>query len=141
VWSDVFRAVGGFDDSHPKEIIMKDVSDFAAVPAPCDDETVGRSIGVPVMVDGRPLDVSVVPLGPASLVLARTPTGVLACGAIDPVPLGRLGIAAARVRPTRGPSVTDLEDLLAGEVTEANSAAKDRGVSVGMSGREAVALL
>jgi uncharacterized protein YunC (DUF1805 family) len=81
----------------------------------------------------------VVPLGPAKLVLAVTAAGgVLACGAVDPAPLGRLGIPAARVRPTRGPSVADAEDLLAAEVTEANDAARARGVTPGLSGREAL---
>lgn len=83
-----------------------------------------------------------VPLGAASLVLALTADGgVLGCGAIDPAPLGRFGIAAARVRPTTGPSVATGADLLAGVVTEANALAQERGVVVGMAGDAAVALL
>lgn len=88
---------------------------------------------------GGVVQVVTVPLGPASLVLAMTADGgVLACGAIDPGPLGRLGIAAARVRPTTGPSVACAADLFAGVVTEANDGAQARGVVVGMGGEAAL---
>ena len=84
---------------------------------------------------GRRVSVDVVPLGPASLVLARTDAGgVLACGAVDPVPLGRFGLAVARVRPTGGGSVASFDDLLRGTVTEANDLARERGVTPGMTG-------
>ena len=92
-----------------------------------------------LVVDGRRAEVYAIPLGAARLVLARGQSGgVLGCGAIDPAPLGRLGIAAARVRPTGGPSIAGAEDLLAGEVREANDAARALGVVPGMSGREAL---
>jgi uncharacterized protein YunC (DUF1805 family) len=94
-------------------------------------------------VEGRGIRVSVVPLGQANLVLAQTTStgGVLACGAVDPSPLEKFGVPAARVRPTRGPSVVHAEDLLTGLVTEANGPATALGVRPGMSGREAITLL
>ncbi len=94
-----------------------------------------------VSVAGRELVVHVAPLGPATLVVAVSDTGVLACGAVDPGPLGRLGLPAARVRPTRGPSIASAADLFAGVVTEANDAAVARGVVVGMTGEAAAAIL
>lgn len=93
------------------------------------------------VVEGRPAEVVVLPLGPVSLVYARTDHGLLACGAIDPAALERFGIAAARVRPTTGSSITNLEDLLAGEVREANGPAQALGLVPGMTGRAAFARL
>ena len=48
-------------------------------------------------VEGRSAEIVVLPLGPVSLVYARTERGVLACGAIDPVAGMKFGIALARV--------------------------------------------
>lgn len=88
------------------------------------------------------VQVVTVPLGAASIVLAVTADGgVLGCGAVDPGPLGRLGIPAARVRPTTGPSVANAADLFAGVVTEANAPAQARGVVDGMTGEAALSLL
>lgn len=93
------------------------------------------------MVEGRAAEVVVLPLGPVSLVYARTGKGVLACGAIDPAALERFGIAAARVRPTTGSSIGSLADLLAGEVREANAPAQALGICAGMTGQAAWARL
>jgi quinol monooxygenase YgiN/uncharacterized protein YunC (DUF1805 family) len=109
--------------------------------APPELERCQRECGMlPRQLDmgGRPVEVHVVPLGAVNLVLARAPDGILACGAVDPGPLERFGIAAARVRPTRGSSVAGLEDLLAAEVSEANELARSRGLSPGMTGSEAL---
>jgi quinol monooxygenase YgiN/uncharacterized protein YunC (DUF1805 family) len=92
-------------------------------------------------VDGRAVEVVVLPLGPVNLVYARTTRGLLACGAIDPAALERFGIPVARVRPTTGSSIGDLDDLLTGEVREANAAAQALGITPGMSGRAALAKL
>lgn len=93
-----------------------------------------------VSVDGREVEAVVLPIGPVNLVYARTAKGLVTCGAIDPLALDKFGIAAARVRPT-GASVANLDDLLAGVVREANPVALALGVTVGMSGRDALAKL
>ncbi len=93
------------------------------------------------LVDGKPLACHVIPLGPANLVFAQTERGILACGAIDPAALQRFGLPTARVKPTRGASIANLEDLLSGEVRDANDAAAAMGVRTGISGREAIALM
>ena len=92
-------------------------------------------------VEGRSAEIVVMPLGPESLVYVRTERGLLACGAIDPAALEKFGIAAARVRPTTGASIGGVDDLLAGEVREANGPAQALGIYPGMTGRAALARL
>ena len=93
------------------------------------------------MVEGRSAEVVVMPIGPVSLVYARTERGMLACGAIDPAALEKFGSAVARVKPTSGSSIGSLDDLFAGEVREANASAQALGIQPGMSGRAAFAKL
>ncbi len=93
------------------------------------------------MVEGRSAEVVVMPIGPVSLVYARTERGMLACGAIDPAALEKFGLAVARVKPMSGSSIGSLDDLLAGEVREANAAAQALGIQPGMSGSAAFAKL
>ncbi|MCQ8893477.1 MAG: YunC family protein [Methanolinea sp.] len=83
----------------------------------------------------------VVPLGPVNLVGVVAKNGMVGCGAIDVAALDRFGYPAARVRPSTGPSIATIDDLLAGIVKEANAAARRRGVGEGMTGREALDLL
>lgn len=90
--------------------------------------------------DGRQVQVASLPIGPVNLVYAQTSKGLLACGAIDPAALEKFGLAAARVKPL-GASVASFEDLLAGTVREANAPAQALGIRVGMTGREALAVL
>jgi len=61
--------------------------------------------------------------------------------AFDVAALERFGYPAARVRPTGSGSIESLEDLLEGEVKDANGPAAALGVEVGMRGREALDLL
>jgi uncharacterized protein YunC (DUF1805 family) len=83
----------------------------------------------------------IVPLGPVNLVFGVALRGMVGCGAFDVRALEKFGYPAARVRPLGSPSVTTLDDLLLGEISEANSAAADLGILVGMRGREALDLL
>lgn len=93
-------------------------------------------------IDGRIFEIRVLPLGPASLVYARGEKGLLACGAIDPQALERLGIPAARVKPPEGKSsIACLDDLLAGVVRDANPLALALGIEAGMPGRQALGRL
>ncbi|HOT93894.1 MAG TPA: YunC family protein [Methanoregulaceae archaeon] len=91
-----------------------------------------------ILVGGRTARAWVVPAGPVNLVFAIGARGLLGCGAIDPGAFQRFDYPAARVRSTTGPSVRTVEDLLDGEVTEANGAAQALGVTVGISGRTAL---
>jgi uncharacterized protein YunC (DUF1805 family) len=83
----------------------------------------------------------VIPLGPANLVVVVGKKGMVGCGAFDVVALDKFGYPAARVKPTRGSSIASLEDLLLGEIKDANAAASKLGVKAGMSGKEALDLL
>jgi uncharacterized protein YunC (DUF1805 family) len=83
----------------------------------------------------------VIPIGPVNLVWVIAQKGLVGCGAFDVKALEKFGYPAARVRAVRSPSVTTLDDLLSGEISEANAGAKDLGVRVGMTGKEALDLL
>jgi uncharacterized protein YunC (DUF1805 family) len=83
----------------------------------------------------------VIPLGPANLVVVVAKRGMVGCGAFDVEALEKFGYPAARVKPTRDSSIATLEDLLLGEIKDANAAAAKLGVKVGMSGKEALDLL
>ena len=91
-----------------------------------------------VQLTSKQADGYVIPLGPVNLVHVVTDIGMVGCGAFDVVALDGFGYPAARVRPTRGSTIASIDDLLVGEVKDANGAAVERGVKVGMSGREAL---
>ena len=113
--TDLAGAVLATADEHP---------DLIALTAGGDDLTY-RALGEAM---GQPSPSVVVPIS------------IDATGA-DPAALERFGIPAARVRPTTGNSISSLEDLLAGEVREANAPAQALGIVVGMRGRDAFARL
>lgn len=83
----------------------------------------------------------VIPLGPANLVVVVAKRGMVGCGAFDVEALEKFGYPAARVKPTQSDSIANIEDLLSGEIKDANAAAAKLGVKVGMSGKEALDLL
>ena len=91
-----------------------------------------------IQLTNKHADGYVMPLGPANLVFVVTDTGMVGCGAFDVAALDKFGYPAARVRPTRGSSIATIEDLLVGEVKDANEAATSLGVKIGMLGREAL---
>ncbi|OPY37505.1 MAG: hypothetical protein A4E35_01421 [Methanoregula sp. PtaU1.Bin051] len=83
----------------------------------------------------------VIPLGPANLVAVKTDVGMVGCGAFDVTALDSFSYPAARVRPSIGPSITNIDDLLTGIVKEANRSAMGRGIRNGMTGKQALELL
>ena len=83
----------------------------------------------------------VIPLGSVNLVVVVTDKGMVGCGAIDVAALNSFGYPAARVRPSKGSSISSIEDLLAGIIKEANPAAEKMGVNVGHSGRETIYMM
>ena len=83
----------------------------------------------------------VIPLGSVNLVGVVARRGMVGCGAIDVHALNNFAYPAARVRPSKGPSISTIRDLLEGEVKDVNPAALVLGVSLGMSGKEALDLL
>lgn len=91
-----------------------------------------------VKLANKEADGYVIPLGPVSLVSVVTDVGMVGCGAFDVAALDKISYPAARVKATRGGSISTIDDLLRGAVKDANAAAMKLGVEIGMSGREAL---
>ena len=83
----------------------------------------------------------VIPLGPVNLVGVVASKGLVGCGAIDVAALEKFNYPAARVKPARGTSISNVADLLEGVVKDANTGAQKEGIAVGMTGKEALDLL
>lgn len=83
----------------------------------------------------------VIPAGPVSLVFVVAARGMVGCGAFDVPALNAFGYPAARVRPSAGPSIATVDDLMAGVIKEANESARKIGITDGMTGKEALDLL
>lgn len=94
-----------------------------------------------VQLAKKQADGYVIPLGKVNLVNVVTDVGMVGCGAFDVAALNNFGYPAARVKPTRGNSITTIDDLLDGVIKDANSAAVSLGIKAGMSGKEALDLL
>jgi len=91
-----------------------------------------------VQLGNKQADGYVIPLGSINLVCVVTNIGMVGCGAFDVEALNKYGYPAARVKASTGGSIATIDDLLAGIVKDANSAATKLGVKPGMSGREAL---
>lgn len=83
----------------------------------------------------------VIELGPFNLVAIKTDVGLVGCGAFDIAAMDSFSYPAAKVRPALGPSIVDTDDILKGIVKEANRSAMGRGITAGMTGKEALELL
>lgn len=91
-----------------------------------------------VKVDGVEAKGWVIPLPVFNLVFLQAPRGVLVCGAFDVATMERFQYAAAKMKGAGGSIIASIEDLLNGEVREANGPAKALGIEPGQSGREAL---
>jgi uncharacterized protein YunC (DUF1805 family) len=94
-----------------------------------------------VQLAKKQADGFVIPLGPANLVFIKTEIGFVGCGAFDTVALEKFNYPAARVKSSTGGSIATITDLLNGIIKDANAIAEQRGIKVGMTGREALELL
>lgn len=83
----------------------------------------------------------IIPLGTINLVSVVTDTGMVGCGVFDVQALDAFGYPAAKARRTGEGLIATVDDLLNGIIKEVNEAARKRGVSIGMSGKEALELL
>jgi uncharacterized protein YunC (DUF1805 family) len=82
-----------------------------------------------------------IPLGPLRLVFISTDTGLVGCGAFDVMALDRFGYPAARAKPVMSGVIATLDDLMEGEIRDANQNASARGIRKGMPVREALSYL
>lgn len=96
--------------------------------------------GEVIRIGKKEIEGFVIPIGKVNLVFARTEKGLVGCGAFDIMALEKFGYAAAKVRP-KGESVSNLDDLMAGEITAANQSAEKLGIKEGITGKEALELL
>ncbi|HMF12031.1 MAG TPA: DUF1805 domain-containing protein [Gemmataceae bacterium] len=70
-----------------------------------------------------------------------TEAGLVGCGIYDVKTAGEFGQAVAIARGTPAKPLVNPEDLFDAKIVEATPKAKELGVQVGMTGREAVELL
>ena len=77
-----------------------------------------------------------IPLPMAPLVLVKGAHGFVMCGYLNVEVAEKMGEAAAVVR-----GVKTIDDLLNADIVAATSAAVQKGVSIGMTGREALSRL
>ncbi|WP_298670085.1 YunC family protein [uncultured Methanofollis sp.] len=89
-------------------------------------------------INGKKAEGFVVPLGPVNLVFVKTEKGLVGCGVVDVQALEKFGYPAAKVRPSAGPSIRTVDDILTGTIAVANGPARALGIAEGMKGREAL---
>jgi uncharacterized protein YunC (DUF1805 family) len=94
-----------------------------------------------VQLTSKQADGYVISLGQINLVFVATDKGMVGCGAFDVAALNNFGYPAAKVKSRSGKPIATIDDLLDGIVKEANDEAAKLGVTVGMSGREALDLM
>lgn len=94
-----------------------------------------------VKLSNKQADGYVIPLGSINLVFVVTDKGMVGCGAFDVAALNNFNYPAVKIKSQSGKPVATIGDLLDGVVKEANSEAAKRGVTAGMSGRDALELM
>ena len=85
-------------------------------------------------IDGHPIFTVEVALPGAPLVVAYTKNGFVMCGYLDIETANKLNVAAALVR-----GVKTVDDLLKAEVKAVSKVALEKGVQLGVSGKQALA--
>ncbi len=94
-----------------------------------------------VVLTRKTADGYIIPLGSIMLVSVVTDTGMVGCGVFDVQALNAFGYPAAKARKAGEGLIASVDDLLNGIIKEVNEAARKRGVTIGMSGKEALELL
>ena len=94
-----------------------------------------------IQFSNRTADGYAIPMGPVNLVFITTEEGMIGCGAFDIDALERFGIPAAKMKPVAGPSIATIDEILDAVVREGNVPAVKRGITPGMTGKEALELL
>ncbi|MFP4502698.1 MAG: DUF1805 domain-containing protein [Candidatus Hydrogenedentota bacterium] len=74
-------------------------------------------------------------------VMIVTEKGMVACGVIDTEVMDRMGAAIAIARGTKEKPLVTTPDLLSASIEEMTGKAAEHGVTVGMTGAEALAML
>lgn len=90
---------------------------------------------------GKKADAYVIPFGPVNLVALITAKGIIACGLIDVSVLDRFKYPAVKMKSATDHPISDINDLLNGQVREVNQAAAVLGVKTGMTGHNVLSKL
>lgn len=96
---------------------------------------------IKVQLSKKQIDGYVIPLSNINLVLAVTEIGMVGCGAFNVFALDRFSYPAATVKSMKDGPIATIDDLLEGQIKEVNEEAVKRGISAGMTGREALELM
>ncbi|MGA1839588.1 MAG: YunC family protein [bacterium] len=83
----------------------------------------------------------VIPFGKFNMVAVVTDIGMIGCGMFDVLALDKFDYPAARLKSDTGGLIDNVDDLLRGIVKDANKAAQNRGIEIGMTGAQALDLL
>jgi uncharacterized protein YunC (DUF1805 family) len=94
-----------------------------------------------VELSRKTADGYIIPLGTINLVSVVTDSGIVGCGVFDVHAFNALGYPAAKVRKAGEGLIATVDDLLNGIIKEVNESARERGVHIGMSGRDALELM
>ena len=89
---------------------------------------------VDIQINGKTATGAEIPLPKAPLVVASGKDGFVMCGYLNLAVADKMGVAAAMVR-----GVSTVDDLLAAKVEGFTQAAALKGVTAGMSGKDALA--
>lgn len=87
-------------------------------------------------IDGKPVSGFEISLPKAPLVLVRAKEGFVMCGYLNVSVAEKLAVPAAMVR-----GVSTVDDLLSATIQSMSLPAQEKGVRIGMTGREALVLL
>ncbi len=91
----------------------------------------------PLQVDGVAATAVTVRLPKTNLIAVATDRGYIMCGALD-VELLNTKLADRRIIAGRAVGVRSVADLLEAPLADVTDAARDLGITPGMSGREAI---
>jgi uncharacterized protein YunC (DUF1805 family) len=127
----------GFQDKNPVKYLDVTLSHALHIL----EGATGSMDSTSLVIGGKKAEGFVIPLGPVNLVFVKTEKGLVGCGAVDVQALEKFGYPAAKVRPSAGPSIRTVDDILTGTIAAANGPARALGITEGMSGREALGRL
>lgn len=77
----------------------------------------------------------------SQFVMIISDKGVVACGVVDKEVMNRAGAAIAIARGTREKPLKSVEDLLKASIVDLTDKAAEYGVTLGMTGKEALDML
>ena len=109
------------------------IDSFVWPPWPEKEQTIKDENMEQINLEGHILEGYAIPTANTSILLIKAPHGFLGCGYFSPATAEKVGDAAVIVS-----GVKDFEDMLAAKVKAVSPAAAARGVTLEMTGKEAL---